>query len=492
MEHIKRILSILALAIIIVLIFTACLPETQEALLTSPTTEVVAETIADGTPTPRVIPTYVPTPTPVPIPTRRPTAVPIDIEQLLSNVTDKMPKMNIGSLNVPKFYLGDGVSEHFSSLEIVTEDIYGNVYYTDKSDIFRVDAVTGKTANIFDDERISELYDVDEEYYDTVTCAIYFINETLYALINYGLSGLKMKYAIVDVFNEKIITTYDGNSDDYGYGEFGTAGYYGNRIIIYKDLYEQTPGELDVYIYDLSEDKNINMFKAPGDYNSFLSLKYVSDKYFIAQVTAGQMAIWKDGEPQRKDALVIVDKDSMKIADTIYEDELNIKKLAILCCINEWMVFLDAADGAVKIYNIENGEVTTYKQFGVKCSFLGYDAYEHCLYLRQSIGYNHMPLKYNIAYGHGYTSECISEQEIDTAKEVFVKFDIMTRETEVLNEIMTKDYISGSMCLNHVFDCKVGDYIVSYKDRSYQIDFWSDFRLKFKLGEEVDYDTWRD
>lgn len=67
MKNNKILLSILAFAAVMALIFTGCVTERSEPATAEPTVALTAEATPDGTPTPRVIPTYVPTNTPEPV-----------------------------------------------------------------------------------------------------------------------------------------------------------------------------------------------------------------------------------------------------------------------------------------------------------------------------------------------------------------------------------------------------------------------------------------
>ena len=454
--------------------------EPTRAIIQKSTAVPTKQSFVVNTESPTLEPTTSAGPTIEPLPTQVRTATPVqevkpdspsyDLSILFEKMAQGTKTEKGPVLEIPDRYLGNDMPGCFSTHDYAVRDENGNVYYTDFNHIYRIDAATGETTKILANEDINEKYDFTVYDPNAFPNTIYYKDGKLYAYITVEYDELRYMNFMVDVFSEKIL--YDTTEDiKFVYDSRVIRSYYDSEL---KDfIYKQ---------YTLRGNSDRNMFNNPEGYDYYI-LKYVSDKYvfFLNKKYARE-----DDDSQ----LLIIDKDTMEIAEVIKACELDFNDLEILLCKDEWMMLFDKNAGAVKFYNIDKGELTTYWRFRGNNTFLGYDSEECCVYVRKSEGYTHRELRDD--QPHYFFSDCISEEELPDATEIFVKYNLLTLEEEVLNIVKSADYMSKFLCFDSINEYIVGGYLFVYPDAMEESYTQYHYEQKFKLGEEIDFDTWRD
>ena len=439
------------------------------------------------TPAPTLTPTPSPAATPIPTPTPTPTHVPdimpsetvSSINELFRNAPyNGFPIEDVAKIGIPDAYLGNGIPGDFSLHDFAVMDDEGNLYYIDHSKIKKIDGVKGGKSVVCSmdyswyDPKADRSYDKLRPY------NLYYKDGKLYAAAEWEYGEFEYKHFMLDVFEGEVMYITDSYFD-FAYDSRTIKKYYNSDIG--RTIYDQ---------FTLRGNTAIGEVATSNGYN-YLELKYVSDKYLF--FVAYKYERKEDNTWERHTKFIAVDKETMVIADTTFEDEFDFSDKDIIMCINSWMMLFDRSDGTIKLYNIDKGIIITYWDFSGESKYLGYEADEHCVYIKKSLYYTHQPALYNNDPPHYFFENCISSDEIENATELFLKCDIFTFEVTELGYVKTKDYVDKFTCLSSLNEYVVGNYLVVYSDLVEGEDNTPYiYELSFKLGEEIDYDIWKE
>ncbi len=438
--------------------------KTEEAT-GEPTQTVTEEPTSEPTKEPTEIPT--PESTAIPSPTLAPTATP---------VIELCDEFNIEKLeSILLNFTGDMA---FNSHDSVTKDTNGTIYYYDNGTIFSIDGDTGEKTKIIDRETIDSEFSFGFEYEYYTIYKIFYIDGVLYAALEIVNTDYNYNYSIIDVFNMKISDIPEGD----------VIGYFDESLVM--SYYDYETNESSKFIYDINNEKRSKMFK-PIDEHKNMRLQYASDKYLIFDTFKW---IKQEGSAYKRSAItVIADKNSMEIVATITGEDLDFTNIDIFYCFDEWMFYLDKVDNSVKIYNIETQDIMGCIYFYGDTNLLGYDAKNNWLYLRQNVGYSHRLDNMFDAGFHWRFDKCIIEEELDSAKEAFIKLNLLSMEVEVIFAANTADYMADDMCLGLMDDFMIDNYVFAYypvlESEGAPYEY---YYAKFKLGEEIDYAIWEE
>lgn len=428
-------------------------------------------TVAEPTNTPTQTPilTSTPTATPTKEPTPTPTATPnydFDVSVELSTES-----FIIGKLDLEDNYLLSTPIEANTEMNLV--DIDGDIYYSGR-EIYKI----GKDDNIIDSEikELDEILDLSEYFYNFIYGICKTNNEMygIYQGIDYGQEMEPYYYYLINV-------------DDYSINEkynWKPEGYFGNKIVVrlrYDENYGWIKGIFDVRRNRLKEISDLE--KYVGYY--LREVVYATEDYFVIDLRN------KDNYDDGK--YIIVDMGSYDEIVAIDFQDLEVKEPAMYLVKEGIFYIFDEGNACIKSYNTLTGEVKIEAQFDHNCKFIKYEQEENSIYLQ---AYNYEYIENN----KRTPEQNYVEPKLKNTKLVYFKYNLHSNEIEILNRVDANEYIKEpngeyyiDICMKRIIDLKMGDYIFSYyiSEESETQDHIF-FLSKFKLGEEIDYDTWKD
>ncbi len=268
---------------------------------------------------------------------------------------------------------------------------------------------------------------------------------------------------------------------------------FGNKVIVY--LYNNNNYNSKYGIYDLTNQKTIgikSLDKYTSDY--YLdNIAWANDNCFIATLYNRDDAF----DENTNGKFVIIDINTYMEVGVIEFNEIEATNPEIFLVEDEIISLFGDESNCIKTYNIKTGELKNSVQFFEKCKFIKYDRLENSLYL-QMYDYNHLTTNLHGYDYHLDTNLCITSEELENSYLAYVKFELTNQELDILNTIPIKEYISGAnfsyeTCIRTMKDFKIGDYIFTYYNSGEApYFFYNMFASKFKLGEDIDFDIWKE
>ena len=317
MSKAKLLVVVLSLLTIASFIISGCENRPEDAVLS-------ASPEIEGTPTQRIIPTYVPTATPKPRPTRTPTPAPTSSPTPVPTFTPApiptssptpVLKGELGAETLADILANTDGDIRCGTRYCVTEGADGTVYYMNNGAIYGIDRISGETTKILDEKEIEEEIDLGMEYSFFTISRIFFADKEFYAGIAIVNPDGNYNHCVIDVLNRKMTEIPDG--DIYSH--------YDDKLFMLD--YDYDTNECSYYIYDIVRKKRIVLLDSI-DWHEYIILKFVTDKYLIFD--RGKWTEDSEGDNICSYMTVVVDRNSLEIVNTISEDELDKANIYIL------------------------------------------------------------------------------------------------------------------------------------------------------------------
>ena len=438
---------------IFLFILAGCTPREETEQSTTDTMNTATQTITESfASTPTAIPTTETTETPAAsdTPTPEPTATPLPTP--------------IPEFDLPDGYFDNGGLSEFGYSYKVTCDEEGNIYYVDNDTIIKIDAVTDETVSILTSNEVSggNIYGVR------------YIDGRLYAQVDTG--DLEKPFELFDIetgkmlikglsyncyfFENIIMNMNDENKLEYDFIDLKT----GNSVMI-QNLSTTFDGQNVSAVY-FSDEYIIFLNKYP------ISNDLNNDNRFVYFVNADTYAI--EGVINTTD-----------IADGYFD--------IVYCKSND--IYILRYDEAIEKqvlskYNVQSKRLTNIIEFSNGRRVFGFDADEKNLYFTYSLGYKHSQENTN-GDSHEEPEWCLEEADVETATEKFMMINIETKQIETIAEVSTWEYIKDDYCINLMHPIKIGEYIFALSEDFFESTDPYKISSRFRIGEEIDYSTWK-
>lgn len=287
------------------------------------------------------------------------------------------------------------------------------------------------------------------------------------------------EYYLVRYEDNEVISNYIGKP----------IGCYNDKILveIVNEKYEHIYGLFDVKQSEFTE---LNEMRKYADDYYLSGMSYATENYFIVELKNRTNYTGFSDDSK----YIIIDANTYEEKGSIDFEEIDIVDASLFLCIDNAFYIFDEGHSCIKTYNAITGELKTNVQFSEKTKFIKYEPEENSIYL-QAYNYAHKEDEYlNRGYHQG-VDFCIDEDELETALQLYIKYDLENDEIKIINTVPTKEYLKdndGDTCIKLFKDFKIGDYIFTYyNDLTSETHDYNIFSSKFKIGKEIDFSEWK-